>query len=50
MVHNYAIKYLDENGYTIGYGNATLLDGIDHKPGDIITTWNGQKIMIDFEL
>lgn len=48
--HNYAVKYLDENGHVISYGYATLLDQIDHKPGDIVTTWSGQKIMIDFEL
>lgn len=48
--HNYAIKYLDENGFTIGYGYATLLDQIDHKAGDIVTIYNGKKIMIDFEL
>ena len=48
--HNYAVKYLDENGYTIGYGLASLLDQVDHKPGDIVTTWSGQRIMIDYEL
>ena len=48
--HKYAIKYLDENGFTIGYGYALLLDQIEHKSGDVVPIYNGSRIMIDFEL
>lgn len=48
--HKYAIKYLDENGFVVSYGYAALLDQIEHKSGDIVTIYNGTRILIDFEL
>lgn len=47
-MHNYAVKYIDENGYTTSTGYITCME--EHKAGEILTAWNGKKIMIDFEI
>lgn len=46
--HLYAVKYLDANGFVSCYSYIETMD--DYKPGDIIRTWNGQQILIDFEV
>lgn len=43
----YAVKYIDENGYTKSYGYIETLDS--YKPGDVITHM-GQRIKIDFKM
>lgn len=48
--HKYAIKYLDENGFVASYGYAAMLDQIEYKSGDIVTIYNGTRILIDYEL
>lgn len=47
MIHYYAIKYLDENGHTKGYGygeSATL-----YADGQIVMN-GSQKVLIEFEM
>ena len=46
--HIFAVKYLDANGAVSGNGYVETMD--DYKPGDIIHMWNGQPILIDFEM
>lgn len=46
--HVYAVKYLDENGYTIGYGYAESMDYI--PDGTIVEPVKGNRILIEFEM
>ena len=48
QIHRYAIKYIDHNGYTTGYGYAESLD--QYPDGKIIDAECGTRIKIDFEL
>ena len=46
--HIYAVKYIDENGYTISNGYA---ESMNYYPnGTIIESVNGTKILIEFEM
>lgn len=44
----YAVKYLNNNGYTVSYGYIETMN--IYEIGQIIETWSGQKIKIDFEV
>ena len=46
--HVYAVKYLDEKGYTIRYGYAESMDYIPN--GTIIEPVKGNRILIEFEM
>lgn len=46
--HIYAVKYIDENGYTISNGYA---ESMDYFPkGSIIEQVNDVRILIEFEM
>ena len=46
--HIYAVKYIDENGYTISNGYA---ESINYYPeGTIIELVKGTRILIEFEM
>lgn len=44
----YAVKYLDENGYTISNGYAESMDYFTN--GTIIEHVNGMRLLIEFEM
>ena len=46
--HIYAVKYIDENGYTISNGYA---ESMNYYPdGTIIEAVKGTRILIEFEM
>ena len=45
--HVYAVKYLDEKGYTISNGYA---ESMNYYPDGAIIENVGQKILIEFEM
>lgn len=48
MLKTWAIKYLDENGNTEGYGYGQTVE--NYKAGDVIKRDLGGSILLEFEM